>query len=653
MIVVTAGHVDHGKSTLIRALTGKETDRLEQEKTRGLSIDLGFAYLHFVSNPQSSAPREEVISFVDVPGHSDYINNMLAGVGSANAALLVISAVEGIKPQTREHLTILDLLGIKKGLIVLSFADKVPRERVAEVEKEVIELAANTSLSNVPIIPVSTLTGDGIPSVIAYLKTLKINEPSIPNSGAAYFRYCVDRCFNLNGVGTVVTGTVVAGAISRDSQIAHANSAKQVRLKSLFRDTEEITKAHQGDRIALGIKIDKEQVRRGDWIVNPSLNFGSRYFDARIRMAAGETIEKIVRLRSNSYLHLYLGGTHKLAQLRYLKQDDGTHLVQVRCKDDVYASFADHFILRDAANKNTLAGGHVLDIFSPKQKPNSPARLAMLGAMSAPDKTALGALIKVSEYGVSLERFSLARNIQAPLADKLLSLFTNDEHSFERFQLPSISSTGYPLPTLLNSEFYQQYCNVIIDALKTLHSDQPSRAGINAMELLIAIKFSGDPLLFSSICQRMIEQMLVMRSGALFHLPDHRPPQDAEAKKLIAQIREYLIEEGFVALRVFELMEITSLPKSTLENLLRANVNSGQLVQLSRNRFYLPETIRALQAFIESLIQEAGTAGLSIIQFRDKSGIGRNLCVEILEYFDKQGVTRRRGNTRHLRSTPF
>lgn len=653
MIVVTAGHVDHGKSTLIRALTGKDTDRLEQEKARGLSIDLGFAYIHFVSNPRSSAPRKEIISFVDVPGHADYINNMLAGVGNANAALLVISAVEGIKPQTREHLTILDLLGIHKGLVALSFADKVSPERLNQIEQDVVSLTRNTSLANAPIIPVSAVTGDGIPSVVAYFKTLKINEPPILEPDAAYFRYCVDRCFKLNGVGTVVTGTIVAGTIGRESQIIHANSAKPIRLKSLFCDTNEITTAHQGDRVALGIKADNEQLRRGDWIVNPALNFGTRFFDARIRLAADATVKQIVRPNTNSYLHLYIGSTHKLVQLRYLKEDDGSHLVQVRCKDELHTSFSDHFILRDAANKNTLAGGHVLDIFSPKQKPNSPSRLAKLAAMSAPNKAALRALIKISEYGVSLERFSLTRNIQAPVAGELLSLFTRDEHTYESFQLPSISSSGVVLPTLLSIEFYRHYCNGICATLKTLHSQQPSRAGNNAMELLSTMKFSGEPLLFAAICQRMVEQKLIMRSGAFFHLLDHRPPQDDEASNLLARIREPLVEQGFVAPRVFELMEITSLSKSTLENLLRANVNSGQLVHLSRNRFYLPETIRALQAFIEVLIQDAGSTGLSIIQFRDKSGIGRNLCVEILEYFDQQGVTRRRGNTRHLRSAPF
>lgn len=653
MIVVTAGHVDHGKSTLIRALTGKDTDRLEQEKARGLSIDLGFAYLHFVSNPQSSSPSQEIISFVDVPGHSDYINNMLAGVGNANAALLVISAVEGIKPQTREHLTILDLLEVHKGLVALSFADKVTPERLKQIEQDVINLTRNTSLANAPIIPVSAVTGDGIPSVAAYFKTLKINEPPILEPDAAYFRYCVDRCFNLNGVGTVVTGTVVAGTIARNSQVIHANSAKPMRLRSLFCDTKEVTTAHQGDRVALGIKVDKEQVRRGDWIVDPALNFGTRFFDARIRLAPDATVEQIVRPHTNSYLHLYIGSAHKLVQLRYLKEDNGSHFVQVRCKDDLFTSFSDHFILRDAANKNTLAGGHVLDIFSPKQKPNSPSRLAMLDALSAPDKAALRALIKICEYGVSLERFSLARNIQAPAVGKLLSLVTRDEHTYESFQLPSISSSGAVLPTLLSNEFYLNYSNEITDTLKTLHNDQPSRAGSNVMELLIAMKFSGEPLLFAAICQRMIEQKLLMRSGAFFHLPNHLPPQDDEARILITRIRETLVEQGFVAPRVFELMEITSLPKSTLENLLRANVNSGQLVHLSRNRFYLPETILALQAFIEVLIQETGTTGLSIIQFRDKSGIGRNLCVEILEYFDQQGVTRRRGNTRHLRSAPF
>jgi len=277
----------------------------------------------------------------------------------------------------------------------------------------------------------------------------------------------------------------------------------------------------------------------------------------------------------------------------------------------------------------------------------------MLDALSAPDKAALRALIKINEYGVSLERFSLARNIQASAVGKLLSLLTRDEHTYECFQLPSTSSTGAALPTLLSIEFYRHYCKGICATLKTLHSDQPSRAGSNAMELLIAMKFSGDPLLFTAICQRMIEQELLMRSGAFFHLPSHCPPRDDDASNLMARIREPLVEQGFVAPRVFELMEITSLPKSTLENLLRANVNSGQLVHLSRNRFYLPETITALQAFIEILIQETGSTGLSIIQFRDKSGIGRNLCVEILEYFDQQGVTRRRGNTRHIRSAPF
>ena len=653
MIVVTAGHVDHGKSTLIKALTGTDTDRLELEKERGLSIDLGFAYYHFHADSSSSTPREEIISFVDVPGHTDYANNMLAGVTSASTALLAISAVEGIKPQTREHLTILDLLGFNNGLITLTFADKVTPERLSEVEEETLALLSGTSLAHCPILAVAATTGEGIPAALAYLKTLRLNERPILNPNSAYVRYCIDRSFTLNGVGTVVTGTMISGIVNRETQLVHANSDNRARVKSLFRDKESINQAQQGDRIAIGVNLGHDQIQRGDWLVSPSLAFAVHTFDVRLRLAPHVNIEQLVNLRGNANLHLYIGSAHALVQLRLLQQDDQTYLVQIRSKQDIFASFGDRIIVRDGANQNTYAGGYVVDIFSPRRKPDSPSRLAQLEAMDNPEQDALANLVQVSEYGVSLERFAAARNLRAPQASKLLSNLEKKQVFIETFQLPVASSVGMPLPIALAAEHYERHLNVIITALSELHEKNPFQVGANEMALMISAKFGGNPALFSALCERMIDRELIVRTGPLLHLPNHEAPRDEEAQKLMQQIKPHLARANFVAPRVFELMEHTSLPRSAMERLLRSNVNTGNLVQLSRNRFYLPETVKALRALIEGLLHETEGAGISVVEFRDRTGIGRNLCVEILEYFDQQGLTLRRGNIRRLRTAAF
>ncbi|MDX1491901.1 MAG: selenocysteine-specific translation elongation factor [Pseudohongiellaceae bacterium] len=647
MIVVTAGHVDHGKSTLVQALTGRSTDRLSVEKERGLSIELGYAYLHF----NAGGSREETISFVDVPGHVDYINNMLTGVNQASAALLVVSAVEGIKPQTVEHLHILDLLDIKKGIIALTFADKVSQEKLADIEQQVLTLSASSSLRSAPILPVSATHNLGISSLTAYLKTLRINQ--LPNFSFQdrYFRFTIDRRFTLKGVGTVITGTVLAGSVTRDSQLVLAKNGKKVRVKSIHQDSDSVERAIQGDRVALAINVNVEEVHRGDYLCKPSLAVPSRVLACRIRLAPNAQIEELQKRGKNCYLHLYVGSRHTLVQARLLSAAHDSYLVQLRSNEDLFVCYGDRVIIRNADMQKTLAGGYVIDPFAPRKKPTAPIHLMTLEALDNSDREALAKLIEISEYGVSIEKFTIARNVHPALVEKHLNSLVRTAPKFEFFNIGSKNSVGIPLPTILSNTFYSRHSANIVKALASDHENMPMRAGLNTVQLMSATNFSGKPALFNAICSQMMTQKALARSGALYHLPEHQPTIDKNAIELLHSIKPHLQEAGFVPPRVFELIDLTKLPQSILEERLRANVHAGKLVQVSRNRFYLPETVRALEAFIEGLIHESGYTGLSVIEFRDKSGIGRNLCIEILEFFDRHGLTRRRGNVRYLRGS--
>jgi selenocysteine-specific elongation factor len=389
MIIGTAGHIDHGKTTLVKALTGVDCDRLKEEKARGITVDLGYAYT-------------EKLGFIDVPGHEKLIHNMLAGATGIDFALLVIAADDGPMPQTREHLEIIELLGIRHGAVALTKIDTVTVDRQNQAKIEIAELLAGTALAAAPIFPVAATAGLGIPELRAHLEA---QSTSTKHSDSG-FRLAIDRCFTLSGIGTVVTGTAFSGQVRVGDQLQLSPPGKTVRVRSLRVQDAAAESGAAGQRIALGLSgIEKSEVERGMWIVAPQLHAPLRRFDARIRVLSSQPA-----LKHWTPVHLHLGAEDVPARIALLGADEiapGTeNWAQITVDRDICALAGDRFILRDASARHTIGGGRVLDIFPPSRKRRSAERLAMLAALA--DDNPATALLLASEQqaaGVELDAY--------------------------------------------------------------------------------------------------------------------------------------------------------------------------------------------------------------------------------------------------------
>ena len=638
LIFATAGHVDHGKTSLVANITGTNTDTLTEEKNRGLTIVPGFAYHHF-SSVIDGAQCNNTLGFVDVPGHIDFINNMLAGVGAVDGALLVIAADDGIMPQTREHLAILDLLAVSRGAIALTKIDRCEPDRVQTVIEEIKQLQATTSLKGSPIFALSNESGDGIVKLIDYLQSQFGDDSALKESGDddRYFRYLIDRSFVAKGIGTVLTGSVRAGSIKTGSSLKHTASGEFTKLRSARLDKTELNEVYNGQRAAMNVSLDHKLVNRGDWLIDEKLFHPINRLDATL-----DFIDADFKLTSSAQYHVHIGASHHVVNIRHL----GERLYQVKCLESMIAHHGDRFIVRDPASQHTLGGGRVVDIFIPRRKRSSELRLAQLNAMQHGSIDALKQLLKLQVDGIKLQEFSICRNISNSAIEKLLETLKQEGIGFHSLNLEKSS-----LPVLLHENYHSEYRNNILGYLKDFHQKQANQQGISEPSLSHGVDFASSHLLFHGILQSLLDSNAIKRTGTLLHLPSHKTSLSPEEETFLEQVRPILLKAGYVPPRTRELVEMTNIQLISLERILRESAKAGTLIKVAENRHYLPETIMILAGFIEQLIEAASDEdGFSVIQFRDASKIGRNLCIEILEYFDSVGFTRRDGNSRFVRT---
>lgn len=629
LIVATAGHVDHGKTALVRRITGTDTDTLAEEKARGLSIAPGYAYLHYRGEDGAAG----VIGFVDVPGHTDFIHNMLAAVGSVDGALLVVAADDGVMPQTREHLAILSLLGVSRGCVALTKIDRCEPARVEASAEAARALLADTPLAGAPLFRVSSLTGEGVDGLVGRLKAAGAPAPRRP--GDRRLRYLIDRAFTVKGIGTVVTGSVRAGLARAGQTAAHTGSGRETRLKALRLDARDIDGAAESQRAAVSIGVPRGLVRRGDWLLDPALNRPIDRFDAEVAW-----LEAAPAPRPGADCHLFLGASHRLVKLRPL--DAGRELYRLRVREPVFACQGDRFILRDPASQRTIGGGAVIDTFAPRRGGGA-LRLRELAAMRRPDAAdALAALIELLPEGVDLDRFALNRNLSGDGLERLLREMRRRDEPWLELEEP-----GDAPPRLLGREHFRAFRQAALDALAARHRRHPEQRGLDEAALKTAMGFRGTERLFGALVRRLARDRDVAREGTVLRLPSHQAAPSREEETFFAKIRPALEAAGSVPPRTRELVELTGIALGPLEAVLRRCARAGHLVRVAANRHYLPETVAELAALAERL---AGDDGFTVVQFRDASGIGRNLCIEVLEHFDSIGFTRRRDNVRFLQA---
>ena len=630
MIIATAGHIDHGKTVLVKALTGVDTDRLPEEKQRGVSIDLGFAY-----DTLKDGTR---VGFIDVPGHERFVRNMLAGVTGIDFALLVVAADDGPMPQTLEHLAILDLLGLRQGAVALTKIDRVAPDRVAQVRDEIALLLAETSLAEAPIFPVSGITGDGISELQTCLSEAAAAVAG--RRGSGHFRLAVDRRFTLSGAGMVVTGTVFSGAVKNGDRLILAPQGLNVRVRSIHAQNQQAEAGQEGERCALNItgsNIDKETVHRGDWVLAPAAYAPTDRVDARIRVLSSEARS----LRHWTPVHIHLGAVDVAGRVAVLDdwsiKPGASGRVQLVLDRPIGAIRGDRLILRDQSAQRTIGGGWILDPFSPKRGRRTPQRLAVLDALETEDAAErLTALLEQSEDGLELQQLAVAWNLASSEAEAL-------------WRAVDMVRTGKPdAPVGFSRMRWETLRETALDRLKAWHARVPDQPGPGEAQLRRAMPQRVREDLFAALVLELIREKKIQRDGSSLHLPGHRAALAPNDAALWEKIRPLLDVEHLRPPRVRELAEDLDVDLKPLEQVLARVTRMGMLYRVADNRYYLPDTLRELARTAEDIANRKPDGEFDARAFRDATGIGRNVTIQVLEFFDKQGFTRRTGDVRRI-----
>ena len=631
MILATAGHIDHGKTALVQALTGVDADRLPEEKRRGLTIDLGFAY--------ATLPDGIELGFVDVPGHERFLPNMLAGVLSIDRVLLVVAADDGPRPQTLEHLDILELIGVAEVTGVVTKIDRVERDRIAAVVEEVEALLAAAGFAGSPIFPASSRSREGVAALTRHLQeSARIadrNRAAAPAAGL--FRMPIDRAFTLPGIGLVVTGTVAAGIVTVGERLSISPSGVAVRVRGLHSQNRVVESVAAGERCAINVAGSFPEGRepsRGDWIVAPERHAPARRLDLFVRASRfAET-----PLRDGLPVHLHLGTADVVGRVAVLGGRSilpgESGFVQVDFEQPIGALHGDRTVLRDHAARHTLAGGRVVDPFPPRRGRRLPARLAALEATAEADPAQ--ALLRILEIEglVALPDFALARNLTPAELDGLTGA-----GEFLR-----VGPAGAPVALTPNR--LAALCDQVVAALAASHRAQPDVLGPTRPALLAQLRALAPEAALEAALAALAAAGRVVREGPVWRLPEHRPRLTQADERLWERVHPLLAVEGLRPPRVRELAAALALEPEAVERFLRRAERLGRVARVADNRFFLPETLARLAEIAKELAEVSPEGTFTAATFKDYSGVGRNLTIQILEYLDKMAVTRREGDAR-------
>jgi selenocysteine-specific elongation factor len=626
MIVATAGHVDHGKTALVKALTGVDTDRLPEEKARGISIDLGFAYV--------KTPGGATVGFVDVPGHERFVRNMIAGVCAIDCVMLVVAADDGVMPQTREHLAIVDLLGVARGVAVISKSDAAAPERLAAVRKEVAALLAGTALAGADIVETSIVSGAGVDTLRAQLFAVA-GAHATSYDEHRRLRYTVDRSFSVAGSGTVVTGTVFQGRVSRGDHVKLAPWGGEARVRGIQQAGMAVESARAGERCALNLAgVERERVGRGQWVVTDDAT--TTRLDVALRILPGAP-----PIKHWATVHVHIGTADvraKVAVYRGGAVASGTsQTVQLVCDAPVSAVVGDRFIVRDPSAMHTLGGGVVIDPLPPTRKVLRPVRLAQLDAMAtlSPER-ALPTLLVNAVEGVDLDAFGRAFNLDPAYRDALA-------RDCEAIVL------GDAPPRALRACDVERLRRDIVAALARFHDESPQAKGIELATLRrqVAPGWRDDAFVF--LVRRYAAEMAVEVTGSVVRRAGHVATANRSDEVLWQRVKPRLLDAGPRGETVRDLARDLHVREPMLADFLHRKSATGELLRVTAERFYPREVLADLAARAAGLAAGSPQQSFTAAQFRDVAGTNRTLAIEILECLDRLGVTQRIGDVRKMR----
>ncbi|KER03303.1 selenocysteine-specific translation elongation factor [Photorhabdus temperata] len=614
MIFATAGHVDHGKTTLIQAITGVNTAHLPEEKKRGMTIDLGYAYW-----PQSDGSS---IGFVDVPGHEKFLANMLAGVGGIDHVLLVVACDDGVMAQTREHLVILRLIGCPVVIVALTKADRVEPQRIIDVRQQIEYELVTQGWIGSPLFVTAATEEESVVPLRQHL--LQLHQQNKQHEKLHQrFRLAIDRAFSVKGAGLVVTGTALAGQVSAGDILWLTGSDKQIRVRGLHAQNQQTSMAQAGQRIALNIigDVSKEQVSRGDWLLS------QKPFENVERVLV--EVETDEPLRNWQSLHIHHAASHITGRISLLNQlSDTPRLAELVLDSPLWLVEHDRLILRDISARKTLAGARVINLNSPRRGKRQPEFLHWLTQLAKTSDHAANLTLHLLRGALSLSHFSWARQLTE--AD-LHQLLADMDVIIADGMVLSQSNAGLAEQKLLQvlAEYHQQ------------HADQLGlgRARLKRMAL---------PALNEALVYTLID--LLLRDGQLkqshgwLYLPEQGLAFSDEQAKLWQRVAPYFTDDPWW---VRDLASDLKEEEAIIRSLLKKSAQLGHITAIVPDRYYGSQRIQQFAELIRKFNQNHGA--ITAADFRDELGIGRKLAIQILEFFDHSGFTRRQAESHILR----
>lgn len=644
MIIATAGHVDHGKTHLVRALTGVDTDRLEEEKRRGMTIDLGFAYVDL----GGARPA----GFIDVPGHERFVRTMAAGVHHLDLALLVVAADDGPMPQTLEHLSLLKGLGLARLAVVITKIDRADAARCLQVRNEVLSLLEGTALAQAPCFEVDNLGGQGIDALRQYLcEQQRASEPRALQ-GRGYARLAIDRAFSLPGAGLIVTGLLLDGRLSLGDILLLSPQGQELRVRSLRVHDRPAEQAEAGQRCAVnlaGAPLGAADISRGDWLVSPELGQASDRLDVWFNADSGMT----KALGTRQQLHLHLGASClgvRVAPLALRAIAPGeSGLLQLILDRPVIALHADRFVLRDPAAQSVLGHGRILDPFGAARGRSRPDRLQWLETLSGPERQGIDA------------REAFRQALQREVCGVDLAVFARCFNRPEE-DWPALLEGAAALRIgrrILADERAVQWQETMVSHVRAVHAQHPSRVGptegLLLRETVRACAPSETPVLALSVARWALQALLqsdrLRREGHGIRCVDHVPVLPAAQQARLESVRTVLQQSGLRPPIAGDLAATLNTTREDMLAFLREMGELGHLVPVAPNRYFLQAEVDRLAEIARELAARSPQGQFDAAAYRDASGIGRNLTIEVLEFLDRQGVTRRLGQKRVLRET--
>jgi selenocysteine-specific elongation factor len=630
VIVGTAGHIDHGKTALVKALTGIDADRLKEEKERGITIDIGFAHLALDS--------KTTIGFIDVPGHERFIKNMLAGVGGIDLVILVVAADESIMPQTREHLDICSLLQIKQGFTVLTKIDKVDPDVIGLVEMEVREFLKGSFLERSPILHMSSKTGAGIPEIIENLR--KSVAEVQPKNIRDIFRLPVDRCFTMKGFGTVATGTLISGRVQKEQEVEILPVRRLTRVRGIQVHGRAAAEALAGQRTALNLQgVDVSEVVRGMVLTEPRLFLPSSMLDCYLELlpSAPGPIALRKRVRFHTGTVELIGHVVLLGQDRLQPGDSG--FVQIRLEKPSFVLPGDRFIIRQYSPMITIGGGQILDGAAAKHRRSDQSVIQKLRVFKdgEPDAVLMALIDDAGLAGIAVSKLAAMRGMVLRHAgDRLVALA-------KRGLIRLFNDNP---ATVVSALAFKAAAEAAVTAVKRFHETNPLAQGIGREELRARMFGDASITVFNAVLDQMIAERKLGVSQDLVHDFGRKVTLQGEQEQMRADLQARFQVLGLQASSVDQVIDSLKLDRTTARKIVQLMLKENTLVKINEEMVVDRGVINKLVADVRAL--KSKTTKLGVSEFKDLTGISRKYAIPLLEYLDRQRVTRRVGDERMI-----